>query len=85
MNVARLVQTNDDGGVVTYPLLHDGATIYSADRQEALALIEDRCKRRYSIVREGETKGLTYNSGKDSEDVISTRRFWGIEFRCKAE
>jgi hypothetical protein len=82
MDGARLVRVTDDGGIVSYPLKREGETIYSPFRPEALRLIEGQCRGSYRIVREGETKGTTRNSGLDADDLITTRRFWGLQFRC---
>ena len=83
MGGARLVQVTENGGVVTYPLKKDRESIYSPFRSEALKLIEEQCHGSYRIVREGETQGVTRNSGLDADDLLTTRRFWGLQFRCK--
>ena len=80
---ANLVQVTENGGVVTYPLKKDRESIYSPFRSEALKLIEDQCHGSYRIVKEGETQGVTRNSGLDADDLLTTRRFWGLQFRCK--
>lgn len=83
MGGAKLVQVSENGGVVTYPLKKDRESIYTPFRSEALKLIEEQCHGSYRIVREGETQGVVRNSGLDAEDLLSTRRFWGLQFRCK--
>ena len=82
MSAVRLTQVTDNGGVVTYPLKRDGESIYSPFRAEALKLIEDQCHGAYRIIKEGETKGVTRNSGLDADDLVTTRRYWGLQFRC---
>jgi len=83
MGGARLVQVTDNGGVVTYPLKKDRESIYSPFRSEALKLIEEQCHGSYRIVKEGETQGVTRNSGLDADDLLTSRRFWGLQFRCR--
>jgi hypothetical protein len=82
MEGAKLAQVTDTGGVVTYPLKKDRESIYQPFRDDALKLIEDQCKGGYIIVREGETKGHRYASGKDDSDELASQRFWGLQFRC---
>jgi hypothetical protein len=84
MEGAKLARVTDTGGVVTYPLKKDRESIYQPFRDDALKLIEERCQGGYIIVREGETKGHRYTSGReDSDEGIASQRFWGLEFRCK--
>jgi hypothetical protein len=81
---AKLVQVTDTGGIVTYSLKKDSESIYSSPyRAEAIKLIEDHCQGAYLIVREGETKGESRMSNVEGEDTVVTRRFWGLQFRCK--
>jgi hypothetical protein len=81
---ARLVQVNNEGGVVTYPLKKDRESIYASPfRTDALNMIEQRCGKSYTIVLEGETRGQSRRSGEEGEDEVSTQRFWGLQFRCK--
>lgn len=83
MSAVKLTQVTEGGGVVTYPLKREGASIYSPHRADALKLIEEQCHGSYRIVKEGETQGVTRNSGLDADDLITTRRYWGLQFRCK--
>lgn len=81
---ARFAQVSDEGGVVTYPLKKDRESIYASPfRTDALNMIEQRCGKSYTIVREGETQGQSRRSGREGEDEVSTQRFWGLQFRCK--
>ncbi len=81
---ARFIQVNEQGGVVAYPLKRDRDSIYASPfRAEALKLIEAHCPSGYQITREGETRGETRNSVLDEDDLLVTRRFWGLQFRCK--
>jgi len=84
MEGARFLQLNEQGGVVTYPLKKDRQSIYSSPfRADALKMIEEQCKTGYRIIQEGETQGETRNSGLDADELLTTRRFWGLQFRCK--
>ena len=81
---AKLAQVTETGGVATYPLKKDRESIYSPFRGDALKLIEQQCGGRYTIVREGETKGHSYASGREGgDDEVASRRFWGLQFKCK--
>ncbi|MBM4122073.1 MAG: hypothetical protein FJ249_05735 [Nitrospira sp.] len=81
---ARFLQLNEQGGVVAYPLKKGRQSIYASPfRAEALHMIEERCPKGYRIIQEGETQGETRNSGLDADDLLTTRRFWGLQFRCK--
>jgi hypothetical protein len=81
---AKLVQRNDNGGVVTYPFKAEQGPMLSSFRSEALALMNDSCGTGYMIVREGEAKGRARVVGgiEGGQEVVRERR-WGIEFRCK--
>jgi hypothetical protein len=76
---AKLAQSNEDGGVVTYPFKGDQGPMLSSFRKDALALMKDTCGRGYLIVREGEARGRARVGG---QEILRERR-WGIEFRCK--
>jgi hypothetical protein len=84
---AKFLRVNEQGGVVAYPLKKDRESIYASPyRPEALTLIEEHCRQKgYRIIREGETKGQTRNSGLDAEELLTTRRFWAMQFRCKSD
>lgn len=81
---ARFAKLDARSGVVVYPLKKERASIYASRfRAEALQMIESHCRGAYLITREGETASRTSNMGLDSEDLLTTRRFWGLEFRCQ--
>lgn len=81
---AQFVQADDQGGVVVFPLKKDRESIYASPfRAEALAMIEKHCRGRYLITKEGETQPQTRMTGLDADDLLTTRRFWGLQFRCK--
>ena len=80
----NFVHEHENGGVVVYPFRGDQGSLLSSFRQEALALIQEKCgTRSYTIVREGEAQGRSrvVSAIEGQEEVIQERR-WGIEFRC---
>lgn len=84
---AKFLQLNEQSGVVAYPLKKDRDSIYASPyRTDALMLIENHCKKQgYRIIREGETHGQARNSGRDADELLTTRRFWALQFQCKAD
>lgn len=81
---AKLVQEREDGGVVAYPFKGEQGSMLSSFRQDALALMKEKCGGPYTIVREGETKGRSrvVSPVEGAQEFVQERR-WGIEFRCK--
>jgi len=80
---AKLVQDTGDGGVATYPYRGGQGSIFSSFRQEALALIRDKCGGSYTIVREGEAKGRVRIVGVEGSQEFVQEHRWGIQFQCK--
>ena len=80
---AKLVQDTGDGGVATYPFKGEQGSMLSSFRQDALALMKEKCGGPYTIVREGEAKGRVRVAGVEGAQEIVQERRWGIEFRCK--
>jgi hypothetical protein len=81
----KFVQEYENGGVVVYPFKGDQGSLLSSFRQEALALMQEKCgTRSYTIVREGEAQGRSrvVSPIEGQEEVIQERR-WGIQFQCK--
>ena len=81
----RLAQNLDNGGVVVYPFKTEQGHMLSSFRKEAVRLIEQRCPRGYTIVREGETKGRSRLAGPiqaGGGEMVQEPR-WGIQFECK--
>lgn len=80
----KLVQETESGGVVTYPFKGESGSLVSPFRTEAIQLIQKRCAGRYTIVKEGETKGRTriVSPVEGAEEVVRERR-WGLKFQCK--
>jgi len=81
---AKLVQEREDGGVVAYPFMGEQGSILSSFRQDALALMKEKCGGLYTIVQEGEAKGRSRVVGavEGAQEVVQERR-WGIQFQCK--
>lgn len=81
---AKLLQEREDGGVVAYPFKGEQGSMLSAFRQDALALMKEKCGGPYTIVREGETKGRTRMASpvEGAQEIVHERR-WGIQFQCK--
>jgi hypothetical protein len=80
----KFVQEHENGGVVVYPFRGDQGSLLSSFRQQALALIQEKCgTRSYTIVREGEAQGRSrvVSPMEGREEVIQERR-WGIQFQC---
>lgn len=82
----KLVQEQEQGGVVVYPFKEGQGPLLSSFRSEALAIIRQKCGgRSYEILREGEAKGRTriVSPIEGQEEMIHERR-WGIEFQCRS-
>ncbi len=81
---AKLVSETDSGGIVVYPYKSELGPATSPFRPEAIRLIEQRCRKGYHILREGETKGRNrvIESAGGIPEVVAERR-WGIQFTCK--
>mgnify|MGYP001170011819 CR=1 FL=1 len=81
---AKLVQEGKDGGVVTYPFKGEQGSMLSSFRQDALALMKEKCGGLYTIVREGEAKGRSREVSpiEGSQEMVHEHR-WGIQFQCK--
>ena len=81
---AKLLQEGEDGGVVAYPFTGEQGSMLSSFRQDALALMTEKCGGPYTIVREGETKGRTRMASpvEGAQEIVQERR-WGIQFQCK--
>ena len=81
---AKLVQESDNGGVVVYPFKGEQGPMLSSFRNEALALMREKCGGSYTIAREGETKGRARVASpiEGAQELVQERR-WGIQFQCK--
>lgn len=80
---AQLVQDNDEGGIVTYLYKDErGGPMGSRYRKDAIEIMKLRCPQGYTVVKEGETRGLKgVSSIEGTEDYVSRR--WAFQFRCK--
>ena len=81
---AIMVKEIDNGGVVVYPYRAEQGNLLSSFRKEAVRLMEHKCPRGWTTVREGETKGRLRQASPiaSSNDIVEERR-WGIQFQCK--
>jgi len=81
---AKLIQEQDQGGVVVYPYKGEQGSMLSSFRQDALALMRKKCRGPYTIVKEGEAKGRARmaNPVDGAQEMVQERR-WGIQFQCK--
>lgn len=80
----KFAQLDEQGGIVVYPLKKERESIYSSpSRAVAIKMIEAHCHGAYLITRDGETTPQTRNSGKDDDDRLTVRRYWGMQFKCK--
>ncbi len=78
------VRVDEQGGVVVYPLKKDRESIYASPfRAEALKMIAAHCHGAYLITKDGETQSEMRTTGLDADEPLTTRRFWGLQFRCK--
>jgi hypothetical protein len=80
---AQLVRDDDSGGVVTYLYKDErGGPTGSRYRNDAIEIMKLRCPRGYTVVKEGETRGLSGVSSIEGNEDQVTRR-WAFQFRCK--
>lgn len=80
---AQLIRDDDAGGVVTYLYKDDrGGPAVSRYRNDAIKIMKLKCPRGYTVVKEGETRGLSGVSSVEGNEDQVTRR-WAFQFRCK--
>jgi hypothetical protein len=80
---AQLIRDDDSGGVVTYLYKDErGGPTGSRYRNDAIEIMKLRCPRGYTVVKEGETRGLSGVSSIEGNEDQVTRR-WAFQFRCK--
>lgn len=80
---AQLVRDDDSGGVVTYLYKEDrGGPTGSRYRNDAIEIMKLKCPQGYTVVKEGETRGLSGVSSIEGNEDQVTRR-WAFQFRCK--
>ena len=80
---AQLLRDDDSGGVVTYLYKDDrGGPTGSRYRNDAIEIMKLKCPHGYTVVKEGETRGLSGVSSIEGAEDQLTRR-WAFQFRCK--
>ncbi len=80
---AQLIQDSDSGGVVAYLYRDDrGGPMGSRYRNDAIEIMKLRCPQGYTVVKEGETRGLSGVSSIEGAEDQGSRR-WAFQFRCK--
>ena len=80
---AQLIRDDDAGGVVAYLYKDDrGGPAGSRYRNNAIEIMKLKCPRGYTVVKEGETRGLSGVSSVDGNEDEPSRR-WAFQFRCK--
>ncbi len=80
---AQLIQDNDSGGVVAYLYRDDrGGPMGSRYRNDAIEIMKLRCPQGYTVVKEGEARGLSGVSSIEGAEDQGSRR-WAFQFRCK--
>lgn len=78
----KFIQETDTGGVVVYPYKGDNA-IVSSFRHDALDLIEKKCPKGYTVLKEGQTTSLQrIHDTVGGSEAIELKR-WAIKFACK--
>ena len=82
-DAVQMTHETEQGGIVTYLFKEDrGGPMGSPHRKAALKLIDEKCPRGYTVVRDGEVHGGSMSSVEGQQGEITGRR-WGIQFRCK--
>lgn len=81
---ATLLQQTERGGIAAYPYVPQRGPMVSSFRRDALKLMDEHCRGRYRIVREGEARGRdrVTSTAPGSEEVVRDYR-WGIQYECQ--
>jgi formylmethanofuran dehydrogenase subunit E len=80
---AQLLQETDSGGVVAYLYKEErGGPAASRYRKDALDIMNKKCPQGYTVVKEGETRGVSGGSSLEGAEDEPSRR-WAFQFRCK--
>lgn len=78
----KFIQETETGGVVVYPYKGDNALV-STFRHDALEMMEKKCPRGYTMLKEGQTTGLRrIQDNVGGSEMIELKR-WAIKFQCK--
>jgi hypothetical protein len=78
----KFIQETGTGGVVVYPYKGNNALV-STLRRGALDLMQQKCPKGYTVLKEGQTTGLRriQDNAGGSEEITLKR--WAIKFQCK--
>ncbi|MBI3808140.1 MAG: hypothetical protein HY281_11630 [Nitrospirae bacterium] len=86
---ATLVRETTTGGTAAFSFTKESETLSSQGRHDALALIDKKCPRGYSIVHEGAIPRVSQQVDRHWRGQISTvhdggieERLWGLQFKC---
>ena len=78
----KLIQETENGGVVVYPYKGDNSLV-STFRGNALDLMQQKCPKGYSVLKEGQTTGLRrIHDNVGGSEAVELKR-WAIKFQCK--
>lgn len=77
-----LVKEDQAGGIVAYPFTGEGDILSSARRGEAIRMIDEKCGRKYRIVREGELPKIRADIDRAWRGQMGEDRLWGLQFTC---
>ncbi len=78
----KFIQETESGGVVVYPYKGDNA-LMSTFRHDALDLIQQKCAKGYTVLKEGQTTGLRrIQDNVGGSEAIELKR-WAIKFQCR--
>ncbi|OGW66052.1 MAG: hypothetical protein A3H49_10415 [Nitrospirae bacterium RIFCSPLOWO2_02_FULL_62_14] len=78
----KFIQETDTGGVVVYPYKGNNSLV-STFRGDALDLMQKKCPKGYTVLREGQTTGLRrIQDNVGGSEMIELKR-WAIKFACK--
>ena len=78
-DAVQMTHETENGGVVTYLFKEDrGGPMGSPHRKAALKLIDEKCPRGDTGVRDGEMRGYGSMSSGEGQEGENTGRRWGI-------
>lgn len=78
----KFIQETDTGGVVVYPYKGDNSLV-STFRGDALDMMQKKCPKGYTVLKEGQTTGLRrIHDNVGGSEAIELKR-WAIKFQCK--
>ena len=86
---AKFVEESETGGMVVYPYVTEADVLSSANRQDALRLLETKCPGGYRISREGQIARIspavdrTWKGQVSSDGQVSKEKQWAMRFTCK--